>query len=210
MPSGIFDLYKDLDQIDTEEITKWISPAYGWKGPTPDSIFLENYTANRSLYPRSVSMTKEDMVIEMAILREALKKDKSYINTALKKIFIPQVLPERFDNLPSLVWAFIDAYLYDLGDEALGVWTVILKSDDKDESVGSVIVPQLGQSASLAVEVEGKKATVKSGSLVAIPCLKSKCTISFKSTEGKLLGQQSGGVEIHGGKAGIILDGRIA
>src|SRR5687768_2390810 len=94
--SGIFDSFDNLDQIEIESLITWL------KNP-PSPVQLENYLANKILYPTSLPLTESDMKIDLAILREALKingpkaeksnsnllGDNPFLNVTLRKIIIP-------------------------------------------------------------------------------------------------------------------------
>jgi len=87
--SGLFDSFDNLDQIDISSLSSWIKPTL-----VPDQ--LENYLANKILYPQTIPLTELDTKIDLAILREALKhnslKSQNFLNLTLRKI----IIPERF------------------------------------------------------------------------------------------------------------------
>src|SRR5687767_12024497 len=95
--SGLFDSFENLDQIEAENLLPWL------KAP-PNPVQLENYLANKILYPQTLPLSEVDMKIDLAILREALKingpkigeksnamlGDNPFLNVALRKIIIPE------------------------------------------------------------------------------------------------------------------------
>src|SRR3989344_1785377 len=124
--TGIFDVIDNLDELISEDVAKWI------KNP-PQPIGLQNYIANRILYPQAIAASLGDLEIDLAILREALKKDKSYFSIETRKIIIPDILVSRIPSLAKLVWVFIDAYLLNLDEKTRPeIWTVVLRSNEVD------------------------------------------------------------------------------
>src|SRR5688572_29560259 len=96
--TGIFEEFDFLDQIPIDDISKWIPI----KLPP---FYLENFLANKILYPQSIPVTEVDLAIEIAILREIVKR-KSHFDPKLNQIFIPETFLSRFPNLSQLVWVY--------------------------------------------------------------------------------------------------------
>lgn len=193
--SGVFDKFKDLDQIPTDEILRWINPA-------PNRIVLENYLASRIFFPQTVAVSQQDLKWDLAILREALKRNTDFVSKTSKKIFIPEDFLTRFPNLSALIWAFVDAL------RPKDIWTVLLKGE-KFDTLGSVIVPSSKGKVEVEITIDGKTQKVAPDNLMVIPCRKHRCQISFKVKNGQILGKEKGVVEIFGGRAGVIVDTRI-
>ena len=216
--SGLFDSFDNLDQIDIEVVASWIKP-------TPQLIQLENYLANRILYPQTLPLTEYELKLDLAILRELLRingpkssgngensllGDNPFLNITLRKILIPAKFLHFIPNLTTLTWAFIDGLLIDRKKEDWfeDLWTVVLEGDI-DEIVGSVILPQFkSNSAELNLSVLGKNYKIRSGSLTIITCPKDRCEISYKFNNGKILGKSESALEVYGGKLGLMIDGR--
>lgn len=213
---GFFSSFDNLDLLDVNQIIPWL------KNPPP-LVQLENYIANKLLYPQSLPLTKMDMQIEMAILREILKvnapkfgKDGSllgnnpFLNLTLRKIMIPENFLKYVPDLASLTWAFVDGLLLNRKKEDYfeDLWTVVVV-DDIDEVVGSVILPafESGQDQ-LELNLSGQTYKIKAGSLSIVACPKDRCEISYKLQKGKLLGKKESALEVYGGKLGIMIDGR--
>lgn len=216
--SGIFDSFDNLDKIDINSLTAWL------KNP-PSFVQLENYLANKILYPETLPLTDADMKIDLAILREALRinspnsdskegpllGDNSFINITLRKIIIPDRFLYNVSDLVSLTWAFVDGLLLNRRKEDWfeDIWTVVL-ADDIDEILGTIILPQfLGTNDILELNLLGKDFKIKSGSLSVIPCDKDRCQIAYKFSNGKFLGKKENEVEVYGGRLGLMIDGRI-
>lgn len=208
--SGLFDSFENVDQVDIGAVITWLKTPV-----TP--IFLENYLANRILYPQTVPVTDYDMKIDLAILREVLKinasntrADNPFLNITLRKLIIPERFLKSVPNLVNLTWAFIDGLLLDRRkeDRFSDLWTVVV-ADDADEIVGSILIPEFGGSNDkMELKLFDKKYDIKSGSLTVIPCPKDRCEIAYKFATGKILGQKEAALEIYGGKLGLIIDGR--
>lgn len=216
--SGLFDDFDNLDQITPEDIACWLKPV-------PELGQLENYLANKILYPQTLPATERDMQIELAILRQALKliapKSKSqkengllgenpFLNITLRKILIPARFLNFVPGLPGLVQVFIDAFLSERErkDFFQDLWTLVL-TGSTDEVVGSVLLPQFDDNGGLMnLIVLNKNYQVRQGNLTVIPCPKDRCEIMYKLQKGKLLGKQENAFEVYGGKLGLVVDGR--
>lgn len=205
---GLFESFDNLDKISAEAIALWLKPI-------PQLDFIDNYLANKILYPQTIPQTERDMQLDLAILREALKlnspksRENPFLNTDLRKLFIPVKFLNFVPDLASLTWAFIDALF--LGrhkkDWFDDLWTVVT-TDDVDEVVGSVILPQLDNGGSMNLRLMDKNYEVKKGSLSIIPCPKARCEIAYKLQGGKILNKTENAVEVYGGKLGLVVDGR--
>src|SRR5438128_9431240 len=104
---GFFDSFDNLGKIDASNLAVWLNPA-------PQVIRLENYLANRILYPQALPLTASDLQIDLAILREALRLKAGaspFLNVQLHKIIIPLNLTNFVPDLRALTWAFIDGLL---------------------------------------------------------------------------------------------------
>lgn len=214
---GLFDSFDNLDHISVEAVASWL------KSP-PALNSLENYLANRILYPQTLPQTSLDMQIDLAILREALKANVSersqkvnalldnnpFLNITLRKILIPDRFLNFVPDLTSLMWAFIDGLLLDRRKEDWfeDLWTIVL-TDDNDEVAGSLLLPQFEKGAGvIRVSAGGKNYDVKKGCLMVIPCPKARIGIIYKLQNGTLLGKKENATEVYGGCLGIMIDGR--
>lgn len=216
--SGLFDSFDNLDQIPPEAIASWLKPV-------PNLNQLENYLANKILYPQAVPLTERDMQIDLSILREALKMaapkpgsqkandllgDNPFVNTVLRKILIPAIFLSFIPNLSNLVRVFIDAFLVnrERKDYFQDLWTIIL-TNNTDEVVGSVLLPQFDSSSGvMTLRLSSKNYQVRQGNVIVIPCPKERCEMAYKLQKGTLLGKQENAFEVSGGKLGLVIDGR--
>lgn len=194
--TGIFDAFDDLDLIPAEEVARWVKPA-------PPLFYLENYLANRILYPQATPQTKTEVDLDLAILREALRRNSSFFLTAEKKFLIPEEFSLRLPNLSALVLAFVDAY------KPKDIVTVTLVKKSGDEVIGMVIAPENIQPTDiLKFIVEDKSYQIKPGSIMVIPEVSSHCHIAFRANLAKLLDKNEIVFEGSGGRLGILIDGR--
>lgn len=217
-PISLFDSFDNLDTIDIDSLSSWL------KNP-PSEVQLENYLANRILYPYSLPLTSVDMKIDLAILREALRingpkpdikggpflGDNPFLNITLRKMIIPQRFLSQVPDIVSLTWAFVDGLLLGRSREDWfeDLWTVVL-ADDVDEVIGSLLLPQFkGHSDSLKLSLLGKDFKIKPGSLTRLACPRQRCEIAYQFTAGKVLGKKDSAVEVYGGRLGLMIDGRI-
>ncbi|MDP3758616.1 MAG: hypothetical protein Q8Q86_02760 [Candidatus Daviesbacteria bacterium] len=205
---GLFDSFDNLDQVLPEDV------ALGLK-PIPQANLLENYLANRILYPGTLPLTEQDMKIDLSILREALKPnallgDNPFLNTILRKVLIPARFLNFVPDIESLVFPFIDALL--LGREKQDffedLWTIVL-TGDTDEVIGSLLLPQFDSSSGVMdLKLQSQRYEINQGSFKVISCLKERCEIAYKIQKGRMLGKQESAVEVYGGKLGLVVDGR--
>lgn len=216
--NGLFDSFDNLDQIPLEDIASWLAPP-------PNLIQLENYLANKILYPQTLSLTEYEMKIDLRILREALKingpkqidkktnsflGDNPFLNITLRKIIIPKKFLSFVPSLVSLTWAFVDGLLLDRKKEDFfqDLWTVVLVGDI-NEIVGSVLLPQFeDESGRMDLNILNKNYQIRQGSLMVIPCPKDRCELSYKFSKGMILGRKESAVEVYGGNLGLMIDGR--
>ncbi len=216
--TSLFDSFDNLDQIPTEAIVSWIKPV-------PDLNQLENYLANRILYPQTLPISEQDMKLDLSILREALKingpknvsreknallGDNPFINVTLRKVIIPAKFLNFVPDIKKLAFVFIDALLLNRQkqDWFQDLWKVVL-TDDSDEMVGSVLLPQFEDSGGIMnLRLQNKNYQIRPGNLVVIPCPQDRCEIAYRLQKGKVLGKAESAIEIYGGKLGLVIDGR--
>lgn len=215
--NGLFDSFDNLDQIAVLDIARWLKIA-------PNEVVLANYLANKILYPQTLPLTKADLELDLAILREALRANgpknlkregsllggNTFLNITLRKILIPSKFLRFVPNLTTLIWVFIDAFLLDRErkDFFEDLWTIVL-IDEIDEVVGSVILPQFSSSGgSLTLQLGQQSYKIPEGSLTVIPCPQNRCRVSYKFNKGKILGKEEADLEVYGGRVGLVIDGR--
>lgn len=219
--SGLFDSFDNLDQIAVENIVRWLKPP-----PEPGNI--ENYLAQRILYPQTVPITETEMKVDLAILREALRLlspksgkggamlgDNPFVNVTLRKILIPSKFLYFIQNLSILTWVFVDGLLFGRKreDHFEDLWTIVL-TGELDEIIGSLVIPEFKKGGELKLSLMGKayglnkSYKIRAGTLMVIPCPKERCQVAFELKGGEILDKKNFAIEIYGGRLGLMIDGR--
>lgn len=192
--SGIFDSFENLENIPSENIARWL------KGRL-QSHFLENYLANRVIYPQVIPVG-EELSIDLAILREALRRNPVFFNHIQKKIFIPESFLQVMPDFKKLALVFIEAL------RPNGLVTLILSKKSGDKILGSLITVSCTSGDTLYFGIEGRNYKVKPGSLTVLPCPSDHCHVNFKSESSTIFGKNELIFEVPGGDLGLIVDGR--
>ncbi len=185
--SGIFDIFSGIEKIPISDIASWLKQ----KG---DPHILQNEIGNRILYPQIVPITKQDLNIDLAILREVVfrQPDKIY-SVKDQKIVIPEEFIYRLPPLINLVIALLQAL------NPQGVTTIYIKSAGVLKLVGSAVAPPFtGDKENLSLEVNGVNAgPLRSGGVMLFPFkdkhLRIKIGKEFENTA-------------PGGELGLIID----
>ncbi len=100
--TGIFSGFKDLEKLNAEDLNRWLKLK-------ENPFYLENYIGNRILYPQAIPISLRDLEIDLAILREYLRRHPEIIyNPKIKKMLIPEELEMRFPPLQKLIGAILD------------------------------------------------------------------------------------------------------
>lgn len=193
---GIFDIFKNLDQIRPEDIIRWLKP-------TTQTAYIENYFGNRLYYTQAAPLILDDLKIDLAILRECLKRNYQFFTENGKKIIIPEAFISRLPNLSSLILAYLDAY------QVKDVVMVVLTNDSREEVMGSIVAPTFSRQDGLVdLSVEGKDYQLKQGDVKIISCSSKRCHINFKSKDAQILGKEEVVLEAYGGKLGVVVEAR--
>lgn len=193
---GFFDYFPDIDLISIERVFEWLNYRH-------DHKLLENQYGNRILYPYSVPVSRDDLDLDLALLREELRlQPNKYYEKIFKRINIPEDFLELFPDTRKLVWAFIDAL------KPVGITTILVKSSHSGiYSLGTAIVPEsIPLGCTMKIWLGGKKYEIKEGSLVVIPANKKKMDMKLESEEIKFPEGCSQIREISGGEVGIVID----
>lgn len=205
---GLFDSFDNLSQIHPEAIASWLKPV-------PQIGLLENYLANKILYPETIPQTERDMQIDLAIMREAVRINTSadgtpFLNTPFRKLLIPAKFLNFVPDLASLTWVFVDVLLLARARKDLfqDLWTIVL-TEDSDEVVGSIILPRFeGSGGTMHLMLMNKSYEIQKGASMIIPCPKTRCGIAYRLQKGKVLGKEENAIEVYGGKLGLVVDAR--
>lgn len=183
--SGVFELFPSLDRIPLENITSWLP-----RKVEPHS--LENFIGNRILYPQSVSATEEEMEIDLALLREAVRLQNSpFLKKGSGDIVIPNLFENRFPLIP-LVWALIDSL------KLKPVVKVLIKRGTILQTVGSVVsLANFKNGETIEVKLGEKTLKLQEGSLTRIPLERRSEKIAVNNQKF---------FNLTGGRAGVFLD----
>lgn len=176
----------DLENLDPQVVSQWIKFKI-------EKILLENHIANRLLYPQALPITKQDLQIDLAIFREAIKKDpKSIYDKFGNKIIIDQKLTERFGSLRKILLAIMDVL------PIKTITTISLRTNTLTNIVGSIIVPQTDfKTKVVAVWLDDQQFDLRTGFLSLLGSEKKKLKIKIDGGEEFLA---------YGGDLGIAID----
>jgi hypothetical protein len=195
---GLFDSFLKIDNLQVPDIKNWLN----FRG---DDRLLENQLGNRLLYPQITPVSQQELMLDLAVLREALKtQPEDYYNQNFKRLYIPDDFLKHIPDLHKLVWAFIDAF------DPWGVTTIFLKSEDPgNKTLGTLIRPEiLSDSGWIDLWVYGKKYEVTIGTISVIPAGANKIDVKFESAAARIMGKEQTLMEVVGGPLGLIVDTR--
>lgn len=214
--TGVFSYFKDLDQVSVDNVASFVKSSLPKGTPIPSSDQIADYLANKILYPHAVAVTLVDFKVDLAILREALKFNKQFLDIPARKIIIPSEFLDFITDLSVLTSVFVDAYLLEPNlRQGQALWTIVTQEHSvpgniiKEEAIGSLLIPNFQQTnGKMDIFLEGNSYVVNIGSLVILKCPKQKCLVGFKSSNGGLMGKNEGVVEVWGGRLGLMVDTR--
>lgn len=190
--SGVFDEFGDLDKVSIEEIEKWLSQKM-------EEHAITNFLGNRILYPQAIPLTHEELDVDLAILREAIKLKPSLVyEPQTNKIVISRSFIERFPPASKVARAVIE------GLEPKGLHNIFIRDKGGQSLIGSVISPLNPQKLST-----DEKTVMFTG--LAIRKALPLNAVSFIPTPASDVKIMLGGEEfrVSGGEAGIIIDLRL-
>lgn len=197
--NGLFTHLSNLSQLSADKVMVWLPKTF-------DARLVENYLGNRLLYPSSVPTSAREELIDLAILREALKlSPKSYYDPNLSRIYFPQDLLLYFSDLTKLAWAFIDVFV-------VNPITTVITRGNVIKNAGTILKPKIIRpkgTITIWIKNQNRKYSVKIGSLTLIPVNLPKVDIKFESFDATLSGQSAMDIEVAGGILGLIIDTRI-
>lgn len=188
--TGVFEQFPQLDIVLPQNLLQWLSVKQ-------DVHFLANVLGNRILYPQTIALNKQELEIDFAILREAIKqKPMLFYEPQTNKILIPEQFVQRFPPLAKLAGAVIEAI------NPKGVIQILIKRK-KLEKVGSLISPDINriksESGKVRIIVEGKPSLLNLNTLYISQTSSSEVKIEIGEAEYK----------VSGGKLGVIIDLRL-
>ncbi len=196
--SGIFESFSNLDQLPADKLLSELKVSI-------NEITIENFLANRILYPQAVPVNKEDLEIDWAILKEALKDlpGKKFYDEQNKKIYIPENFLARFPDIKKLIFCFVESL------QPQDITQLLIARLNSKEPLGSFIPLKFeDKNGKVSLDIEGLKITINAGKLTQVPCSPARCHIKFKAKGARLYGKSEGVFEAMGGKLGLLIDGR--
>ncbi len=186
--SGVFDQFANLDNITAEDINRWLKVKI-------EQHALDNFIANRIYYPQTIPMTVQEMEIDLALLREALKSgDKKFYNLSTNKIIIPDEFVNRFYPTYQLVTAFIDGLKLSLNE----ITQVFLQQAGTKKLVGSIFLPAtIPEKNPVSIKIGQQKYELRLNTLTLLPINQIGLKITI---------EQDKELVIDGGSIGIFVD----
>jgi hypothetical protein len=189
--SGIFSNFADLDNLTAQEL-------YPWLRAKEQAFYLENFIGNRILYPQTIPSNLSDAEIDLAILREFIKKNPIVVySDKLKKMIIPEDLIVRFPPLQKLLSALLDVLTLE------EVTQVLLKRYDSSTEVAGTVIRifyQEGESFS-DVNINGQILKLEFESTTILPNKDPHIVVQIDSQPA---------LNVAGGSLGLVIDLRKA
>ncbi len=192
---SLSEFFPGLENIPIENIITHIG---GKVNPT----LLGNNLCNRIIYSQTVPTNNAELVMDLAILKEALKMHPGeYYNQNNRSILIPQEFLERFPDIPATVRVFIDIFA------APGITFIFLKGvESNPKSLGTVLIPSYTKDSAVSLTLADKTYEIKAGEIKIIPAPTLRADIKFSSKNAALLGKHELTTEVVGGEFGIAVD----
>lgn len=183
---GVFDTFKNLDQIPVSNISRWTKHKSNLEG-------ISNFLGNRLLYPQTVSMNKLEIEIDLAILREAISNHPEVVySSSSSKIIIPEKFLHLFPPPTSLMIILIQSL------KLPKITSIFLNDLAGNTLEGSIYAPlKLPAQDTVDITINGQKSQLKLGTIAVFPILEHTLEVVIDDTEKVLL---------NGGKLGLAID----
>lgn len=183
--TGVFELFRFLDQIPTSDINRWLKSEL-------ETHQLENFIGNRILYPQTLPITKQEMEIDLAIFREALRRQPEILfDKNGKKIVIPEEVENRFGSIETLLRSCIEAVS---PGETRFVYTKKLTGN---KLIGSIVSPQnFSNELIVTVTINDQVLGLRGGQIILLPFRDTHLLIKIGNWE----------VFASGGDLGLMVD----
>lgn len=184
--TGIFERFPFLEEIPLLDITRWLKVR-------SQAQILENFLANRLLYPQTIPASSDELEIDLAILREAVRRHPEIVyNQPLKKMIIEQEFEKRFPTISRLVVALVEAL------NPGGIISVFRKNEAGNILIGSIVSPAiLPMGEEVAINLEGQVMQIPLGSIHVLPVRDRRLKFKLGSLDE---------VVVNGGDLGIVVD----
>lgn len=184
--SGVFEQFRGLDQIPIADVARWLKNK-------DDTHLLDNFIANRIIYPQTLPLTKIELEIDLAIFREAIKKEPRVLyDLEQKRINLSDEFIYRFGSVENLLTALIEA----LGINGLNY--IFLKKAQGNELIGSMVTPEsIPNGVIVSTLINNQNLGLKNGEMHILPFKDSKLDVKIESSKEVLAA---------GGNLGLIID----
>lgn len=186
--SGAFELFKNLDLIPAENISRWTKNR-------SNLIQIRNFLGNRLLYPQTIAVTQMDLENDLAILREAIKIDpQSIYLSGTKKIILPKKFLLRFPNPKVLMVTLVQSL-------PLKGLTIVYIEDEKSglNKAGSIYTPEPGSILNdpISIIINDQESQFNIGSIAVFPYSDHHLKVSINAGNAQ---------EVSGGIMGFAID----
>lgn len=190
--TGVFEQFSELDKVLPLNLAQWLNVKQ-------DIHSLSNILGNRIIYPQTIALSKSELEVDFAILREAVKqRPMLFYEPQINRLLIPELFAQRFPPLTRLAGAIIEAI------NPKGVIQIYIKDKKGLTLVGSLI--SLVDTKNLKTEnsktkiiVEGVQTELNLDTLYIAQILLPEVKIKIGNTD----------IKAHGGKLGVIIDLRV-
>ncbi|MBI2593387.1 hypothetical protein HYW44_01985 [Candidatus Daviesbacteria bacterium] len=190
--SGVFEQFPNLDKVSSLNLSAWLHIQV-------DKHNLANILGNRIIYPQTVALTKSDLEIDLAILREALKQRPALVyEPQTNKIYIPELFLQRFPPLTRLAGVIIEAI------NPKGVIQIYLKDKTQVKLLGSLISPPnvsklVKDKGKIKIVVMGVEGTLSPNTLSISRIVAPQIKMKIENTS----------YSVPGGELGVVIDLRV-
>lgn len=181
--TGVFASFSNLANISAEEVEKYLSSK-------SELHTLENFIANRVLYPQSIPMNKIELDMDLAILKALVSLEPEKVYSFVKQtLTIPEEWVARFPSLEELVVSLME--VVPLGK----VTRVMLKTRLGSTQLGSVIHLS-GIEGTVKVRLGSKEVKLKGHTVTLLKLLQREVEVSLNGVS----------LPAFGGKLGVIVN----
>ncbi len=173
--SGVFESFLDLDKIPVTDIVRWLKSI-------KDTNAIENAIANRIIYPQTIPVTKIDLEIDFAILKELLLRNPAiFYDSKNNRIVISEQYEQIFNPLSRLVTLICD--VINLPAQVVNIYAA-----RGNRLLGSVIAPKIsGNFSEVLIELNNYSKILEVGKTYLLPikekqisvCLNKQLTLNL-------------------------------
>jgi hypothetical protein len=184
--TGIFATLPGIENIPPDGIQRWLKTRLSEHA-------IENFLANRILYPETVPLTQEEKLIDQAILQEYIFRNPArFYNPLSHRLIIPSEMIARFQPLENVMVIFCSL----LGITA--ITPVFIAEESTLTPEGSIIVPTVPiTEQKTTLLIDGKPQTIENGKFYHFAVTNQRVKIKL-GAENEIL--------VSGGKLGITVD----